>query len=1201
MLLAGGTVRAEVETITISDYTPSSGNIPCDASSPIRKGAVTIYIEKKSTSTPGLYKKDHNLRLYSSDILHINAGDNTITEIAFTGTTALTDVASGKWTGSSNAVALTGTGTNKITKIEVTYTGSTLTETTTTFGAEVDEKTFEVKVGEEAAFVAPKAKLSPAGAGTLTYSSSNPSAVDVDAQTGDLTFHATGTATITASFAATDAYGSSSNYYVVKYYNPNAITFSVKNGSFDNAGSKYPDTETTLNFPASDGNSYAFACTNVMTGPGNVLQMQKSGGKAVSPVFSSTYGYKVRVCYFTTNNATPLTLTSGALTAAGVVTGESGSNATGIGFAAELSIPSAKASFTIKAGSVASYVSSIEITKFTTPQAQPSVTTFAKEVYTIQQDKESEFVSPVATVVNADNDPVESTGLVTYAISVNTFATINAQTGAVTVLSEAPAPNSAKVTATFAGNAAYAGSSASYTLKYLARPKASSVVTFGETVDQQAFRVFQGKESEFTAKTATTTTAEGAPIEGAVVTYASSDAAIATVDENTGEVTFGEAYGRVTITASYAGNDTYYGASSSYTLIYVPTMDEGVLVFEQAYAGFDSIPSAGYQNGTFKLLDQYGKEYQAELTDAYRNSGGIQMKKTSGEVRLPAFETTYGYRLVVNVKTNNVSLTAGELTVDGADGVVAIDVLSSTVGVVMSVGSSYAVVEKIQVIPFPTPQAQPTVVAFDQTDYHAYKGEESKFQSPAATVTTATGEAVEGATVTYAISENSFATINAQTGVVTIQSDAEPGTATVTASFAGIQGYLASAGTYTLHYNKAAYTDIAALKAGASSDELVRVKLTDAQVVYVNGKNVYLRDASAAIELYEMTYPFAEGMVLNGYINATYGFSYGMPSLTAGEVDAVLTEAAVEPYVLNTDDAVAHVGDLVRVNLARVAADGTISNGTQAGLTYYDKFKTGLKAPYEDATVSMTAIVIAYLPKNATELIYELAPVDAEALTYVFDEASRVATADVATARVELRRSLHEGWNTFCVPFALTQAQLENAYGVDVKAKKLANVDSDNGTLTLQFEAEAEGGIQANVPYLIRVSAPIASTVFTGVTIVEALAEPSTMLSGCTFQACYHSTPVAAEAGNYALSASGGSFKAVTEPMEIPSMQAYIVLPTDGATYLFDYYEPADEVGITGVEADEAEGEWYNLQGVRVAEPTGKGLYLRGGRKVWVK
>ena len=519
----------------------------------------------------------------------------------------------------------------------------------------------------------------------------------------------------------------------------------------------------------------------------------------------------------------------------------------------------------------------------------------------------------------------------------------------------------------------------------------------------------------------------------------------------------------------------------------------------------------------------------------------------------------------------------------------------------MSAGSAFAVVEKIQVIPNTTPQAQPTVVAFDQTDYHAYKGEESEFQSPAATVTTAAGDAVEGATVTYTISENSFATIDAQTGVINLQADAEPGTATVTASFAGLTGYLASEGSYTLHYNKAAYADIAAAKAGATSDELVRVKLTDAQVVYVNGKNVYVRDASAAIELYDVAYPFAEGMVLNGYINATYGFSYGMPSLTKATVDAVPTEAAVEPYVLNTDDAVAHVGDLVRVNLARVAADGTISNGTQAGLTYYDKFKTGLKAPYADATVSMTAIVIAYLRKNATEVIYELAPVNAGSLTYVFDENSRVATADVAAAKVELRRSLHEGWNTFCVPFALTQAQLENAYGVDVKAKKLANVDSDNGTLTLQFEAEAEGGIQANVPYLIRVSAPIASTVFTGVTIVKALAEPSTTLSGCTFQACYHSTPVAAETGNYALSASGGSFKAVTEAMEIPAMQAYIILPTDGATYLFDYYEPADEVGISGVKADEAEGEWYNLQGVRVAEPTGKGLYLRGGRKVWVK
>ena len=329
MLLAGGTVRAEMVEKTITLDFEGSGTFPYDArwsasnfesNSSYNHAAdegvcaatnkiecwltyeekipniksVSAYVSKSSKNT----SSGPILIQYSAD----NAEWETLASIDFTNGSAVSG--KGVWaelkaenvgkTGYIRIGRATGTTAQRLVDdIVITYEedpATAVTETTTTFGAEVDEKTFEVKVGEEAAFEAPKATLSPAEAGTLTYSSSNPSAIDVDAQTGDLTFHATGTATITASFAATDAYGSSSNYYVVKYYNPNAITFSVENGSFVNAGS-YSDAETTLNFPASDGNTYAFACTNVRKGNGNVLQLKSGSGKAVSPEFSSTCAY----------------------------------------------------------------------------------------------------------------------------------------------------------------------------------------------------------------------------------------------------------------------------------------------------------------------------------------------------------------------------------------------------------------------------------------------------------------------------------------------------------------------------------------------------------------------------------------------------------------------------------------------------------------------------------------------------------------------------------------------------------------------------------------------------------------------------------------------------------------------------------------------------------------------------------------------
>ena len=41
--------------------------------------------------------------------------------------------------------------------------------------------------------------------------------------------------------------------------------------------------------------------------------------------------------------------------------------------------------------------------------------------------------------------------------------------------------------------------------------------------------------------------------------------------------------------------------------------------------------------------------------------------------------------------------------------------------------------------------------------------------------------------------------------------------------------------------------------------------------------------------------------------------------------------------------------------------------------------------------------------------------------------------------------------------------------------------------------------------------------------------------------------------------------------------------------------------GINGINADSENGQWYDLQGNRIAAPTKKGLYIKGGKKVIIK
>ena len=135
---------------------------------------------------------------------------------------------------------------------------------------------------------------------------------------------------------------------------------------------------------------------------------------------------------------------------------------------------------------------------------------------------------------------------VSYSSSETDVATVNASTGEVTI----KGAGSATITATFVGNEDYEAGSASYCLTV---SKATPTLAFAST--NATLR--QGKD--FEGNTLTTTPG------GLTVSYSSSAPSVATVDSSTGVPSF-VAAGSTTITATFAGNDTYTEANVSYTL-----------------------------------------------------------------------------------------------------------------------------------------------------------------------------------------------------------------------------------------------------------------------------------------------------------------------------------------------------------------------------------------------------------------------------------------------------------------------------------------------------------------------------------------------------------------------------------------------------------------------------------------------------------
>ena len=216
----------------------------------------------------------------------------------------------------------------------------------------------------------------------------------------------------------------------------------------------------------------------------------------------------------------------------------------------------------------------------------------------------------------------------------------------------------------------------------------------------------------------------------------------------------------------------------------------------------------------------------------------------------------------------------------------------------------------------------------------------------------------------------------------------------------------------------------------------------------------------------------------------------------------------------------------------------------------------------------------------------------------------------LADQTITLNRMVFPGWNTFCVPFELTQEQLEEAYGSGAVAKYLSGVTTDGAAATLHFTPEAEGGIEANKAYLLYLTADVTEAkTFSGVTLQpagECTTTVNTAEGDYIFKGILAPTTLATNDTQYFLNSTGTAFvlpRADSSPMK--ATRAYIIVPTpagsvQGRQYSFDFNGTTtaiDNVTISGME----DGTWYTISGIRINRPAAKGVYIHNGRKVIVK
>lgn len=186
--------------------------------------------------------------------------------------------------------------------------------------------------------------------------------------------------------------------------------------------------------------------------------------------------------------------------------------------------------------------------------------------------------------------------------------------------------------------------------------KQSTSVTFSS----KDLTIYKGKE--YSLPTASVTLQNGEAIADAKLSYSSSNGKVASVNESTGEIITLNEFGTTTITAKYAGSDSYNESEGSYTLTYQDRLTEATIVFSAENDAFYNMPRnsdshALPQDCIFK--SDNGEEYKFKIYCFYKhrvNNGYLTSISGGAYVSSPKFFAPNGYAVrVIFEQKHNVS------------------------------------------------------------------------------------------------------------------------------------------------------------------------------------------------------------------------------------------------------------------------------------------------------------------------------------------------------------------------------------------------------------------------------------------------------------------------------------------------------------------------------------------------------------------
>ncbi len=233
----------------------------------------------------------------------------------------------------------------------------------------------------------------------------------------------------------------------------------------------------------------------------------------------------------------------------------------------------------------------------------------------------------------------------------------------------------------------FTSTKASYYIKTITFTSGVSKTPTTLTFNKPTISIEKGNEATFTGQKATLKTGE--TVLDKAITYAYSGSEIfVTFNTATGDATLKTGvYGTATVTATYAGDETYEEAVASYTVKIVDPNAIVPLVFDKADDAFGTLESYNkYKKdmSEYALIGSDGNSYTFKTTGGKTaaKNGNLQLQKSTGSLESPIFKNfENGYTVNITFSqggTTPLTITSGE---DSKEADITSDVGDNTNGI----------------------------------------------------------------------------------------------------------------------------------------------------------------------------------------------------------------------------------------------------------------------------------------------------------------------------------------------------------------------------------------------------------------------------------------------------------------------------------------------------------------------------------------